>query len=65
MVTMNNLTIADKRELAAFKRAYNKAVKDSKNEFEFKDHILLTQFAKYMIQYIETLPGFNNKYSIT
>lgn len=37
-----------------FKRAYNKAVKEKKESFIFNDREVLTSYAKYMIEYLNT-----------
>jgi hypothetical protein len=44
---------ADK--LKAFKRAYNKAVKEAKTEFDFLGNVILVAYAKYLIEYLETI----------
>ena len=40
--------------LKELKEAYRKAVQEKKEEFTFKGHALVTQFAKYVIQHAET-----------
>jgi hypothetical protein len=42
-------------DLKPIKRLYNKAVKEEKTEFKYKDQTLLVSYAKYLIQYLETL----------
>lgn len=42
-------------ELPQLKRAYNKAVKENKTEFTFKGNVLLVSYAKYVIEYFESL----------
>lgn len=37
-----------------FKKLYEKAVKDKKSQFVFKDQVVLTSYAKYAVEYIET-----------
>lgn len=44
-------------EIRALKVAYEKAVKDGREEFIYKGHTLLTDYAKYLIEYLE----INNK----
>lgn len=46
-VTANNLD--------EFKIAYKKAYSDDKKSFVFKGQELLTAYAKYLIEYLETL----------
>ncbi len=46
-----NITHAQFNEL---KKLYAKAVKDKAKSFEFLGNELLTDYAKYLIQYIET-----------
>lgn len=36
------------------KRIYKKAEKEGKEQFEFEGHTVLTQYAKYMLQYLGT-----------
>ena len=35
-------------------KAYNKALLDNKDQFVFENNVLLTAYAKYLIQYLET-----------
>jgi len=42
-------------ELPKLKRAYNKAVKEGKESFMFEDAELVTSYAKYLIEYFESL----------
>jgi len=37
-----------------FKKAYNKAVRENKTQFDFGDSTVLIDYAKYLIQYVET-----------
>mgnify|MGYP001598132325 CR=1 FL=1 len=41
--------------LPKFKRLYNEAIKDNKTEFLFGDKPVLVSFAKYVIQYFESI----------
>lgn len=49
---MGYVTLGDLTEL---KKAYNKAVEHSEEQFTFNGNELLTAYAKYLIQYLETL----------
>jgi len=42
-------------DLDSLKMAYDKAVEEKLDIFIFKEHELLTQYAKYLIQYLELL----------
>ena len=42
-------------ELPKLKRAFNKAVKANKEIFKFKGEEILTSYAKYLIEYMESL----------
>ena len=43
------------------KKAYDKAVKENKETFEIEDVLLLTAYAKYLIQYLEKTMELNNE----
>jgi uncharacterized protein YajQ (UPF0234 family) len=43
----------EKYSLSELKRAYNKALKDSKDRFDFHGKIFLCAYAKYLIEYLE------------
>ena len=43
------------------KKAYDKAVKENKETFEIEDFLLLTAYAKYLIQYLEKTMKLNNE----
>lgn len=45
----------DKELLEEFKIAYNKALKESNDMFDFYDNLFLTPYAKYLIEYLEPL----------
>lgn len=49
----------DKQKLAKLKSQYNKAIKDGKESFIFDSNELLVSYAKYLIEYLETI--FNKK----
>lgn len=42
-------------DLDSLKMAYDKAIEEKLDIFIFKEHELLTQYAKYLIQYLELL----------
>jgi hypothetical protein len=44
-----------KEEFKEFKKLYNKAVKEEKTQFTFKDQPVLVAYAKYVIEYLNTL----------
>ena len=43
-------------KLAAYRVAYQKAVDEGAEDFMFEDHEWLTRYAKYMIEFLETVP---------
>ena len=45
----------NKQDLKELKKLYNEAVKNDKESFMFKEHELLVIYAKYLIQYLETM----------
>jgi hypothetical protein len=47
----------DASEIKSLKVAYQKAVDERREQFTYKGHILLTSYAKYLIEYLE----LNNK----
>ena len=48
-------------ELKELKKAYDKAVKENKETFEIEDVLLLTTYAKYLIEYLEKTMKLNNE----
>lgn len=52
-----SISLAD---LPALKKAYEQAVKDKKEQFNFNSHPLLVSYAKYVIEYLEGLKTKNN-----
>jgi len=46
----------DKQKLSDLKKQYDKAVADKKESFIFEGKELLTAYAKYLIEYLNTLP---------
>ena len=48
-------------KLKELKKAYDKAVKENKETFEIEDVLLLTAYAKYLIQYLEKTMKLNNE----
>ncbi len=56
---MPNHTLAISRDdLIVLKRMYDAAMASNKERFEFKGQVLLTQYAKYVIEYTES--GFDS-----
>ncbi len=56
---MPNHTLAISRDdLIVLKRMYDAAMASGKERFEFKGQVLLTQYAKYVIEYTES--GFDS-----
>lgn len=45
-------------DLARFRLAYNKAKKEQKPEFEWNGDIVLTQYAKYVLELMDSKPRF-------
>lgn len=43
----------DKKKLKELKKAYDKTVGTSITEFEFEGGVILTSYAKYLIEYCE------------
>ncbi len=53
----NQITIT-KELYTGLKNRYNKAVKNGEKEFPFEANLYLTDYAKYLLQYIEmTVPS--------
>lgn len=48
-------------EFKGLKKAYDKAVKENKETFEIEDVLLLTAYAKYLIEYIEKTMKLNDE----
>lgn len=48
-------------KLKELKKAYDKAVKENKETFEIEDVLLLTAYAKYLIQYLEKTMKLNDE----
>ena len=48
-------------KLTAYRAAYQKAVDEGAEEFMFEDHEWLTSYAKYMIEYLETVPELTDE----
>ncbi len=56
---MPNHTLAiSKSDLGTLKRMYDAAMAGNRERFEFKGQVLLTQYAKYVIEYTES--GFDS-----
>lgn len=52
-------TFISKHDLPKLKRLYNKAIKEGKSEFEYHEQTLLVSYAKYLIEYLNTLTKIN------
>lgn len=48
-------------KLKELKKAYDKAVKENKETFEIEDVLILTAYAKYLIQYLEETMKLNDE----
>lgn len=59
VAVMSNLpsTIFDRPRLERLKQAYAKALRDDAAEFTFEGIQLVTSYAKYLIEYLETRLG--------
>lgn len=44
----------DKEMIIELKNEYNKAVEEGREQFPFMDTILITSYAKYLIEYLES-----------
>ncbi len=53
LVSKNSITF-DRQELINLKRSYTLAVEENKEQFTFKGNELLTSYAKYLIEYLES-----------
>lgn len=51
---MINFTL---EKLSNFKKYYNAAIKEHKESFIFEEHEFLVSYAKYLIEYLETIFG--------
>jgi len=51
----------DKMEISCLKRRYNKAVKNNAEMFVFQGKQLMTAYAKYLIQYLDS-PSTKRRY---
>lgn len=49
-------------DIAGIKRAYNKAVKEKKDDFLYKGRPFLVAYAKYLLEYYETIIKNSKKY---
>lgn len=48
-------------KLKELKKAYDKAVKENKETFEIEGVLILTAYAKYLIQYLEETMKLNDE----
>lgn len=44
----------DKQKLDEFEKAYERALENNLNEFEFENHEFLVSYAKYLIEFLKT-----------
>ena len=51
--SMSEEDYIDASEIKSLKAAYLKAVDENRDMFVYKGHELLTQYAKYLIEYLE------------
>ena len=47
--------IVNYKDLAKLSKAYDKAVKAKKTEFTFMGNVLLTDYAKYLVEYFDAM----------
>lgn len=57
---MNNINF-NLEKYKQLKLSYEKAVLENRDQFVFEKHILLTSYAKYLIQHLENELGINKK----
>lgn len=48
-------TFVSKHNLPKLKRLYNKAIKEGKSHFKYGNTVLSVTYAKYLIEYLNTL----------
>ena len=53
--------VFDLEKYNSLKLSYGKAVSENKEQFTFERQILLTSYAKYMLQYLENKLEINEK----
>lgn len=50
---MYDYTVIDRVDFHILKNLYTKALEEGEDHFKFKGHLLLVNYAKYLIQYLE------------
>jgi hypothetical protein len=53
--------VFDLEKYNSLKVSYEKAVSENKEQFTFESQILLTSYAKYLLEYLENVLGINEK----
>ena len=53
--------VFDLEKYNSLKLSYEKAVSENKEQFTFESKILLTSYAKYLLEYLENVLGINEK----
>ena len=53
--------VFDLEKYNSLKVSYEKAVSENKEQFTFENKILLTSYAKYLLEYLENVLGINEK----
>jgi hypothetical protein len=53
--------VFDLEKYNSLKLSYEKAVSENKEQFTFESQILLTSYAKYLLEYLENVLGINEK----
>jgi hypothetical protein len=53
--------VFDLEKYNSLKVSYEKAVSENKEQFTFENQILLTSYAKYLLEYLENVLGINEK----
>lgn len=58
---MSNKIEFNRQKYEQLKQLYNSAVSESKDQIVFEGHVLLTSYVKYLLEYLETIPGIGKK----
>jgi len=51
----------DREKYNSLKLIYEKSVEENKEQFVWEGQILLTSYAKYLLEYLENVLGINEK----
>jgi hypothetical protein len=51
----------DREKYNSLKLIYDKSVSENKEQFVWEGQILLTSYAKYLLEYLENVLGINEK----